>query len=82
VLVETVPGWSARELSERIDRPPFRDRPLERDGRVEVGEGIRRRRVGEVVGGDVDRLHRGNRACARRRDALLKLAHLVASVGW
>src|SRR5699024_1798132 len=28
-------------------------------GRVEVGEGRRRRRVGVVVGGDVDRLHRG-----------------------
>ena len=34
------------------------------------------RRVGEVVGGDVDRLHRRDRALARRGDALLELAHL------
>ena len=44
--------------------------------RVEVGEHRRRRRVGEVVRRDVDRLHRGDRALARRRDALLQLAHL------
>ena len=44
--------------------------------RVEVGEHRRRRRVGEVVGRDVDRLHRGDRALARRGDALLQLAHL------
>ena len=36
----------------------------------------RRRRVRVVVGGHVDRLHRGDRALARRRDALLQLAHL------
>ena len=34
------------------------------------------RRVGEVVGGHVDRLHRGDRAGARRGDPLLQLAHL------
>ena len=44
--------------------------------RVEVGEHRRRRRVGEVVGRHVDRLHRGDRALARRGDALLQLAHL------
>ncbi len=41
-----------------------------------MGERGRRRRVGEVVGRHVDRLHRGDRAGARRRDALLQLAHL------
>ena len=39
-------------------------------------ERVRGRRVGEVVGGDVDRLHRGHRARARRRDPLLQLPHL------
>ena len=38
---------------------------------TEAGAGI-----GEVVGGDVDRLHRGDRALARGGDALLQLAHL------
>ena len=32
--------------------------------------------IGEVVGGHVDRLHRGDRAGRRRRDPLLELAHL------
>ena len=41
-----------------------------------MGERVRRRRVGEVVGGHVDRLHRGDRALARRGDPLLELAHL------
>ncbi len=35
-----------------------------------------RRRVGEIVGRHVDRLHRGHRALARGGDALLQLAHL------
>ena len=39
-------------------------------------ERVRRRRVGEVVGRHVDRLHRRDRAGARRRDPLLQLAHL------
>ena len=44
--------------------------------RVEVGEGLRRRRVGQVVGGHVDRLHRRDGTLGRRRDALLQLPHL------
>ena len=48
----------------------------QRRRRVEVGEHGRRRGVGEVVGRDVDRLDRGDRALARRGDALLELAHL------
>ena len=36
-----------------------------------------RRRVGEVVGGDVDGLQRGDRVTAGRGDPLLQLAHLV-----
>src|SRR5918995_1830441 len=44
--------------------------------RVKVGERVGGRRIGQVVGRDVDRLHRRDRACPRRRDALLELAHL------
>ena len=51
-------------------------RAREHGRRVEVGERVRRRRVGEVVGGHVDRLHRGDRALARRGDPLLELPHL------
>ena len=39
------------------------------------------RRVGVVVGGHVDRLHRGDRTAARRGDPLLQLAHLVGQRG-
>ena len=69
----------ARRRVERVDRRVdalLRDRPRERDERVEVGERVRRRRVGEVVGGHVDRLHRGDRALVGRGDALLQLPHL------
>ena len=41
-----------------------------------MGERVRGRRVGEVVGRHVDRLHGGDRAGARRGDALLQLPHL------
>src|SRR5438128_1834354 len=52
------------------------DRAREHGGRVQVREHRRRRRIGEVVGGHVDRLHRGDRALARGGDPLLQLAHL------
>ena len=39
---------------------------------VEVGEGRRRRRVGQVVGGHVDRLHRRDRPLGGGGDALLQ----------
>ena len=51
---------------------------FEDDGRVEVGEHVRRRRVGVVVGRHEDRLDRRDRAFLRRRDPLLELAHLGA----
>ena len=44
--------------------------------RVQVGEGGGRGRVGQVVGGDVDGLDRGDRALLGRGDALLQVAHL------
>ena len=52
------------------------DLPRQVGRRVEVRERRRRRRVRVVVGRHVDRLHRGDRALLRRRDALLHLAHL------
>ena len=75
-----MPGWSAREVDSsgcdgRVDAL-LDDAAVEHGRRVEVGERVRRRRVGEVVGGHVDRLHGGDRAGARRGDALLQLAHL------
>ena len=69
----------ARRRLEWIDRGVdalLDDRAVEHRRRVEVGERVRRRRVGEVVGGHVDRLHRRHRAGAGRRDPLLELAHL------
>src|SRR5207244_11021460 len=64
VLVRDDP-WLERTgaRAERIDRRVdalLRDRALQRDERVEVGKGVRRRRIGEVVRRDVDRLHRCN----------------------
>ena len=54
----------------------LRDLAREVRGGVEVGEGRGGRRVGVVVGGHVDRLHRGDRALLGGGDALLQLAHL------
>ena len=64
---------------ERIDRridALFGDRARQHGRRVEMGEGRRRRRIGQIVGGHVDRLHRGDRALGRRGDALLQRAHV------
>ena len=65
---------------QRIDRridAQLRNRARQVRRRVEMREGRRRRRVGVVVGRHVNRLHRGDRALLRRRDALLQLAHLA-----
>ena len=43
---------------------------------VEMGEGGGGRRVGQIVGRHVDRLHRGDRALLRGGDALLQRAHV------
>ena len=53
----------------------------EHRGGVEVREAGGRRRVGEVVGGDVDGLHRRDRAVAGGGDALLEVAHLALEGG-
>ena len=41
-----------------------------------MGERGRRRRVGQIVGGHVDRLHRSDRALGGGGDALLQRAHV------
>ena len=48
--------------------------------RVEMRECSRRRRVSQIVGGNVNRLHRGDRTAFRGGDALLQLAHLRRQV--
>src|SRR5699024_7198096 len=50
-------------------------------GGVQMGEGGGGGRVGQVVGRDVDRLHRRDRAVLGGGDALLQLAHLVGQGG-
>src|SRR5437868_15144481 len=80
VLLRHDPGLQRpRRRVERIDRridPLLHDRPRERRRRVEVRERVRRSRIGEVVGRDIDRLDRRDRARPGRRDALLQLSHL------
>ena len=56
----------------------LRQAPLQVDRGVQVGEGGGGRRVGVVVGGHVDRLHRGDRAVLGGGDPLLQAAHLLA----
>ena len=79
LLADDVRLEDRRRRVERVHRRVdalLGDRPREHRRGVEVGEHRGGRRVGEVVGRDVDRLHRGHRAVARRGDALLQLAHL------
>ncbi len=52
------------------------DLAREHDGRIQVRESRRRRRIGQVVRGHVDRLHGGDRSGLGRGDALLEHAHL------
>ena len=63
---------------ERIDRrvnPQLGDLTAEHRGGVQVRERGGRRRVGQIVGGHVDGLHRGDRALLGRGDAFLQHAH-------
>src|SRR4051812_39976513 len=79
LLADEVGLEDRRRRVERVDGgidALLGDRPRQRGRRVEVGEHRRGRRVGEVVGRDVDRLDRRDRARAGRGDPLLQLAHL------
>src|SRR6266496_2957241 len=69
----------ARGGGEGIHRgvdPELHDLAREVGGGVQVGEGGGGSGVGVVVGGDIDGLHRGDRALLGRGDPLLELAHL------
>src|SRR5437764_2827924 len=69
---------------ERVDGredPLLGDRPGQHRGRVQVGERGVRCRVGDVVGGNVDRLHGGDGVAPGGGDPLLELAHLVGERG-
>ena len=74
------------DAARRGQRVDGRVQTLRRDLTRELGRGVevrerrRRSRVGVVVGGDVDRLQRGDRVTARRGDALLEDTHLVGEV--
>ena len=70
------PRGRGQRVHRRVDAL-LGDRAGELGGGVEVRERGGRRRVGVVVGGHVDRLHRGDRPAAGRGDPLLQLAHLV-----
>ena len=50
-------------------------------GGIQMGKGGGRGRVGQVIGGDVDGLHRGDRTLAGGGDALLQSAHLGGQGG-
>src|SRR4051812_12190074 len=79
VLADDGDREDRRGRVERIDGRVdalLRDRAVEHGRRIEVGERGRRRGIGEIVGGHVDGLHRGDRAALRRGDALLETAHL------
>ncbi len=72
-----------RRRGQRVDRRVQtlrRDLARELGRRVQVGERRGRRRVGVVVGRDVDRLQRRDRVTTRRGDALLEKTHLVGQV--
>src|SRR5690606_35743928 len=72
-------GGGGQRVHRRVDTL-LRDRAGELGRRVQVGEGSRRSRVGVVVRGHVDRLHRGNRVAAGRGNPLLQQTHLVSEV--
>ena len=79
LLADDVRIEDARGRVERVDGRVdalFRDRAVENGLRVQVGERGGRGRVGQVVGGHVDGLHRGDRALGGRGDALLQRAHV------
>ena len=74
--------FGGREFGSTTPRDRPRDRCLlgnlafEVDERIEMLEGIGGSRVGRIVGGDVDGLHRRDGPAARRGDAFLQFAHL------
>src|SRR5207245_2476527 len=68
-------GGGVERIDRRVDAQ-LRDGAREHRGGVEVGERGSRRRIGEIVGGHVDRLDGRDRALVGGGDALLQAAHL------
>ena len=58
-----------------------RNLAIEHDSRIQVGEGGRRRRIRQVIGGHIDRLHRGHGTLLGGSNPLLQFAHLRGQVG-
>ena len=84
LLADDARGENARGGGQRIDGrvdAEFRERTAQHGGGVEVREGGGRRGIGQVVGGHVDGLHRGDGTLAGRGDALLQFAHFRGQVG-
>src|SRR3954469_9142633 len=84
LLADVLRVEDTRRGGQRVDgrvQTPRRYVAPQLGGSVQGREGGGRRRVGVVVGGYVDRLHRGDRVTARRGDPLLQNAHLVGQVG-
>ena len=54
----------------------FGDLARQHRGRIQMRERSRRRGIGQIVGRNVNRLHRSDRAFVGRRDAFLQRAHV------
>src|SRR5262245_24626155 len=81
LLADDVRVEDARRGVERVHRridALLGDRAAQRGRGVEMGERGGGRWIGEIVGGDVDGLHRGDRPALRGGDALLQLADVGA----
>ena len=73
--------WSKcrRSGSERINRREkslLSESTLKNDSRIEVGKGVRRSGVGQVISRDVNGLDGSNRSLFGGSDSLLKSSHL------
>ena len=72
-------GEHAAGRIERIDGrvdAHFRDRAAQHGGGIQVGERRGRGRIGQIVGGHVNGLHRGDRTLVGGGDALLQGPHV------
>src|ERR1700676_1110780 len=79
LLADDERGEHARRRVERVHRRIdafFRNRAVQNGGGVQMRERGGRRRVGQVVGRHIDRLHRGDRALVGGGDAFLQRAHV------
>src|SRR5579872_429612 len=75
---------NARSRRKRIDRridSDFRQCTRKHSSRVEVSERGGRSGIGQIIGRDVNGLHRGDGTFLRWRNALLQFAHLGCEVG-